>query len=259
MRIVRFNSANGKTLYGVLEENTVYEIKGSIFKKYEKTDNTYKLSEIKLLTPCIPGKIFCIGLNYIDHIKELGYETPVKPAGFIKPLSSVVNPGDNIVIPTMAEQVDYEGELAIVVKEKAKNVSAREAKKYILGVTPLNDVTERKLSFTPSLVTFSKSFDTFTTFGPVIDTDIDPDNATVRTYLNGKLVQDGHTKGMVFSPSELVAFLTQGTTFYPGDIISTGTPFGVQPIKHNDKVEVEIKGMPNRLINYVYDPKAVIK
>ena len=255
MKIVRVETASGEKHYGLLEGQEVAVIKDSIYESIEKTGERLALESVKLLAPCEPGKIFCVGLNFPDHIEELGYETPVKPANFLKPNSSIAATGQAIEIPTHVEQVDYEGELAIVIKDKIKYVTPEEAKKHIFGVTPLNDVTERALSFTPSLVTYCKAFDTFTPFGPVIETEIDPDSAIVRTYLNGEKVQEGNTEHMVFKPSEIVSFLSQGMTLYPGDVISTGTPSGVQSMKDGDRVEIEIEGIEQRLINIVVDTR----
>ncbi len=255
MKFIRFETEAGQTSYGILEGNQIEVIVGSIYDAYEKTGEMVSINEVKLLAPCEPGKIFCIGLNFPDHIEELGYETPVKPANFLKPNSSIVSTEEAIEIPKHVEQVDYEGELAIVIKDEIKYVTPEEAKKHILGVTPLNDVTERVLSFTPSLVTYCKAFDTFTPFGPIIDTEIDPDAAIVRTYLNGEKVQEGNTETMVFKPSEIVSFLSQGMTLYPGDVISTGTPSGVRSMKDGDQVEIEIEGIKERLVNYVVDTR----
>ena len=256
MKFVRFKSQTGLISYGILEGAKIEEITGSIFDQYQRTGRYYAVDHVKLLAPCEPGKIFCVGLNFRDHIEELDMGTPVMPANFLKPNSSIAATGEAIEIPTHVEQVDYEGELAIVIKDKIKYVTAEEAKKHILGVTPLNDVTERVLSFTPSLVTYCKAFDTFTPFGPVIDTDIDPDAAIIRTYLNGEQVQEGDTSTMIFKPSEIVAFLSQGMTLYPGDVISTGTPSGVQAMKDGDVVEIEIQGIEERLVNVVLDTRS---
>ncbi len=251
MQFVRFLSINEKTCYGIFDNENILEIQGSIFSDYSKTGRVFKTADVKLLTPCDPKKIFCIGLNFLDHIMELGFEIPKKPANFLKPSSSVINPGENIIIPKSATRVDYEGELAVIIKDKIKDVTPGEAKKHILGITPFNDVTERILSSTPSLVTYSKAFDTFTSFGPIVDTDIDPDDAFIYTYLNGKRVQQGHTRDMIFKPSEIVSFVSTGITLYPGDIISTGTPAGVREVIDGDLVEIEIGGISVRLRNPV--------
>jgi 2-keto-4-pentenoate hydratase/2-oxohepta-3-ene-1,7-dioic acid hydratase in catechol pathway len=254
MRLVRFKQ-DEYFAYGVLEKNLIHEISGSIFGDFTKTGATYKFEAVKILTPCEPTKIFCVGLNYLAHIKELGLDVPKKPANFMKPLSSVINPGENIVIPKVAERVDYEGEMAVVIKDRIKDVSAEEALNHILGVTAFNDVTERILSYTPQLVTYSKAFDTFTSFGPFIDTGINPANLTLRTYRNGEKVQEGNSSKLLFSAAEIVSFFSQGITLFPGDIIATGTPEHVLGMEDGDKIEIEINSEDFRLVNYVYDPK----
>jgi len=254
MKFVRFQK-EGLIAYGILENEDIYEIEGSIYQDFKKTGKAFKKTDVKLLVPCEPTKIFCIGLNYLNHINELGLDIPKKPAGFMKPLCSIINPGEDIIIPKIATRVDYEGEIAVVIKDRIKNVSVEEAAKHILGVTPFNDVTEREISYTPALVTYSKSFDTFSSFGPVIDTDINFEDATIRTYLNGKKVQEGNTSNLIFSFAYIVSFLSKCTTLYSGDVIPTGTPYNVLPMKDGDKVEIEIESIGTRLVNYVYDPK----
>ena len=254
MKFVRFNT-QGLVAYGILEGEKVYEIVGSMYEEYRKTGNVFQLSEIKLLYPCEPTNFYCVGLNFEDHVKELGLPIPERPANFLKPVSGIVHPGEQIVIPPTSNRVDYEGEMAIIIKDKIKDVSEEEALGHIFGVTPLNDVTERDMSYTSTLVTYSKSFDTFTSFGPVIDTDIDPENAVVRTYLNGEQVQEGLTKDFIFSCAFIVSFFSQSRTLFPGDIISTGTPSHVLAMKDGDTIEVEIEGIGMRLVNHVYDPK----
>jgi 2-keto-4-pentenoate hydratase/2-oxohepta-3-ene-1,7-dioic acid hydratase in catechol pathway len=254
MRLVRFKK-DEYFAYGVLEENLIHEISGSIFGDFTKTGATYKLEAVKILTPCEPTKIFCVGLNYLSHIKELGLDIPKKPASFMKPLSSVINPGENIIIPEVAERVDYEGEMAVVIKDRIKDVSREEALDHILGVTAFNDVTERILSYTPQLVTYSKAFDTFTSFGSFIDTDVNPANLTVRTYLNGEKVQEGNTSELLFSAAHIISFFSQCMTLFPGDIIATGTPEHVLGMKDGDKIEIEINSEDFRLVNYVLDAK----
>ena len=255
MQFVRFQQKDGLITYGILDDKYIHEIDGSIYQDFKKTGKTFNKNDVKLLVPCEPTKIFCIGLNYVNHINELGLDIPNKPAGFIKPLCSIINPGENIIIPEIATRVDYEGEIAIVIKDKIKDVSEKEATKHILGVTPFNDVTERELSYTPSLVTYSKSFDTFSSFGPVIDTDINFEEATIRTFLNSRKVQEGNKSDLKFSFANIVSFLSKCMTLYPGDVIPTGTPYNVLAMKDGDKVEIEIESINTRLVNYVYDPK----
>ncbi len=251
MKFVRFRDTQLKESYGLLKNGLIHRLEGSIFGEYTETPDTYTPEEVKLLFPCVPTNLYCVGLNFPDHVAELGLPTPEKPANFLKPVSAVINPGESIVIPAVATRTDYEGEMAIIIKDKIKNISESEALKHILGVSPLNDVTEREMSYTGTQVTYSKSFDTFTSFGPVIDTDIDPENATIRTYLNDELVQEGKSADFIFSCAYIVSYFSQGRTLYPGDVISTGTPSHVLPMHEGDIVEVEIVGIPKRLINTV--------
>jgi len=240
-----------KESYGILKNGLIHRLEGSIFDHYTETSDTYKAGEVKLLFPCIPTNLYCVGLNFPDHIAELGLPTPEKPANFLKPVSGVINPGESIVLPSVATRTDYEGEMAIIIKDKIKNISESKAIKHILGVSTLNDVTEREMIYASTQITYSKSFDTLTSFGPVIDTDIDPENATIRTYLNDELVQEGRSADFIFSCAYIVSYFSQGRTLYPGDVISTGTPSHVLPIHEGDVVEVEIVGIPERLSNTV--------
>lgn len=223
--------------------------------EYKKNGETFARKDVKLLVPCEPTKIFCIGANYVAHIKELGMEIPDRPSTFMKPITCAIANGENVVIPEEATRVDYEGELGIVIKNVVKRATPEEAKNSILGVTACNDVTERDLMKWPFQLTYGKSFDTFAPIGPFIDTEIDPDDTIVRTYLNGEKMQEDYTSKTVFKPSVLLSYLSQVITFYPGDIIMTGTPYNVQPMKDGDVVEIEIEGMGERLVNTVYDPK----
>lgn len=257
MKFIRFLDNTGSEAYGSLENGIISRIEGSIFNDYSVTGVKFPLEEVKLLFPCQPTNLYCVGLNFADHVAELGLSIPEKPANFLKPVSGVINPGEPIVIPAVSTRTDYEGEMALVIKNQIKNVKESEALQHVLGITPLNDVTERDMSYTPTQVTYSKSFDTFTSFGPVIDTDINPENATIRTYLNGTKVQEACTADFIFSCAYIVAYFSKGRTLYPGDIISTGTPSHVLEIKKGDIVEVEIDGISEKLINPV-DDEAVL-
>jgi len=199
----------------------------------------------------LPTKIVCIGQNYLEHIKELGSTPPKQPLFFLKPPSSLIGTGDNIIYPRNATRVDYEGELAVVIKKSMKDVLNDKAKQYILGYSCFNDVTERDLvTKAPLNLTLGKSFDTFSAFGPYIVTDLDPDNLQIRTYLNGELMQDDNTSECVFNVQTILSYLSQCLTLCPGDIVITGTPKGIAPMKPGDLVEVEIEKI-GRLSNRV--------
>jgi len=257
MKFVRYLDNTGNESYGSLENAIIRRIEGSIFNNYSVTDEKFPIDDVKLLYPCKPTNLYCVGLNFADHIAELNLPTPEKPANFLKPVSGVINPGEPIVIPAVSTRTDYEGEIALVIKNQIKNISESEALQHVLGITPLNDVTERDMSYTPTQVTYSKSFDTFTSFGPVIDTEINPENATLRTYLNGTKVQEGCSADFIFSCAHIVSYFSKGRTLYPGDIISTGTPSNVLEIKKGDIVEVEIAGINEKLTNPVDDEEVM--
>jgi len=242
MRIVRFQKGKRRA-YGVWEDDRIREISGSIFGEFTSGPKTHRIGEVRLLAPVEPTKILCVGLNFRDHIEEVGLPTPKYPAHFLKPLTTMAGPDDPIVIPRVAEQVDYEGELAVVIKDRIKDVPLEEAERHILGYTCLNDVTERRLSVAQGQLTRSKGFDTFAPFGPCIATGLDPSTLVLRTFLNGKLMQEARVTDTIFSIPYLIHYLSQCMTLLPGDIISTGTPRGVAAMKPGDVVEVSIDGI----------------
>lgn len=242
MKIVRFRRQDSVGL-GVQEGEFIREIDGSIFGDFRVGTEKFPLGEARLLAPVEPSKVLCVGLNFRDHIAELGEPIPQVPSHFLKPASSLIGPGDPIVFPRVARRVDYEGELAVVIKNRIKDVSEAEALRHVLGYTCLNDVTERDLTRVPGQLTRAKGFDTFGPLGPCIATDLDPGRLAVQTFLNGKKVQDGYSGNMVFSVAFLVSYLSQCMTLYPGDVISTGTPGGIGPMKVGDVVEVRIEGV----------------
>jgi 2-keto-4-pentenoate hydratase/2-oxohepta-3-ene-1,7-dioic acid hydratase in catechol pathway len=242
MKFVRFD-LNGHVRYGVWEGDFVRRISGSIFEDPQVLQEKYPIAEVRLLAPVEPSKILCVGLNFRDHIAELGDPIPEFPSHFLKPDTCLIGPGDPVIFPRIARRVDYEGELAAVIRTKAKDVAEEDALKFVLGYACFNDVTERELTRVQGQLTRSKGFDTFGPLGPCIATDLDPTRLQVQTFLNGKKVQEGFTGNMVFSVAFLVHYLSQCMTLYPGDIISTGTPGGIGPMKVGDIVEVKIDGI----------------
>jgi 2-keto-4-pentenoate hydratase/2-oxohepta-3-ene-1,7-dioic acid hydratase in catechol pathway len=190
-----------------------------------------------------PTKIIAIGLNYLDHAKELKMSIPYYPLIFMKPPTSVIGNGDAIILPPQTKELNYEGELAVVIKEKARNVSKDKARRFIAGYTCANDVTARDLQRIDGQWTRAKSFDTFSPLGPRIVSDIDPKNLSIITRVNGAVKQNSNTKNMIFDVFELVSFVSEIMTLLPGDVIITGTPPGVGAIEVGDVVEVEIEGI----------------
>lgn len=254
MKFLRFkNKIQDDIKTGYLEKNKVFELKKDILEYFNSNiddveddiSNSYKVEELKIISPVNPSKIVCIGLNYKDHAEELDMELPDTPKLFIKPSTSVIGPDDDIIKPEMSNEIDYEGELAIVIGKKCKNIEINESKEYIFGYTILNDVTARDIQRYDEQWTRGKSFDTFAPIGPVIETDLDPQNQEITTKIikndEEEIRQDSNTSNMVFSSFELVSFISKVMTLNPGDVIATGTPPGVGQVKVGEIVEIEIK------------------
>ena len=198
---------------------------------------------MKLLPPCEPTKIVAVGLNYAKHAVEMKVRLAGKPVLFIKPPTSLIAHGEAIVWPAASQRVDYEAELALVIGKKCKGVSPEEAPDYIFGYTALNDVTARDLQKADVQWTRAKSFDTFCPVGPYIDTAYNPAGRRVQCVVDGVVRQEGNTDDMLFSPAELVSFISECMTLLPGDIIATGTPEGIGPLRRGGVVEIRIDGL----------------
>jgi 2-keto-4-pentenoate hydratase/2-oxohepta-3-ene-1,7-dioic acid hydratase in catechol pathway len=264
LKLVTYSTGDGVPRVGHIEDGEVRPLGGASLLEYiehgrsadrQPGDEAVALEEVRLHAPVArPGKIVAIGLNYEDHAAETGAEIPEKPVVFAKYPNTVIGPGEPIRIPPIAEQIDYEAELAVVIGRQARNVSEAEALEYVFGYTNSNDVSARDLQFSEGgQWTRSKSIDTFCPTGPYVatrDEVPDPQNLYIRAILNGEVVQDGTTSKMIFSVAELVSFLSQGMTLEPGDVIITGTPPGVgmarDPqlwMKPGDEVTIEIEGL----------------
>jgi 2-keto-4-pentenoate hydratase/2-oxohepta-3-ene-1,7-dioic acid hydratase in catechol pathway len=249
MKIVRF-TADSRVKYGILNDESIQAIVGNPFRRIKPADRRYRLSEVKLLSPCVPSKIVALGLNYRSHAEETRNPIPKNPLIFIKPPTAVIGPEDNIVYPPSSTRVDYECELGVVIKKNTKRVSEEDALNYVLGYTCFNDVTARDHQRDDVQWTRGKSFDTFAPVGPCIETELDPGNVTIETYLNGELKQRGNTRDLIFSVPVLISFISQVMTLLPGDIIATGTPSGISPMHPGDTVEIKIEPI-GTLRNYV--------
>jgi 2-keto-4-pentenoate hydratase/2-oxohepta-3-ene-1,7-dioic acid hydratase in catechol pathway len=239
-----------------LGENALKTAEG-LLKKANDSDIksvSAPVGEAALLAPIAsPPKIICLGLNYVDHAAETNSAIPDEPVIFMKPHTTIIGPNENIIKPNFVKRLDYEGELAIIMGKKAKNIPVSEAKKYIFGYIILNDVSARDFQFKDKQWTRGKSFDTFAPTGPCITTTNqlqDTANLAIRTWVNGELRQNSSTKNMAFSVSEIVYHLSRVMTLEPCDIIATGTPAGVgfamKPPKYlhdGDVVRIEIEGI----------------
>ena len=228
-------------------DDTFYgEVSGTrVTAKGEHEGRTFELSELDVLPPTKPTKIICVGLNYLDHAKELNMEIPTEPVIFMKPPSAVIGHGDKIIYPKASQQVDYEAEIAVVIGKRCRNITADRANDVIAGYTCFNDVTARDFQRQDGQWTRAKSFDTFAPLGPFIASpdEIDPNNVSIKSRVNGELRQDSNTSNLIFDIPTLIEFISGIMTLELGDIIATGTPAGVGELQRGDVVEVEIEGL----------------
>ena len=243
MKFTRFEY-NGKVYHGMADIEEITVIEGSFWDHFGVTDQKFPMSEISFLPAVLPSKIVCVGQNYRGHIEELGMPVPKEPIIFFKPPSCLIGHEHPIIYHKDAGRIDYEGELAIVVKGQMRNVAEADVLNHVLGYCCFNDVTEREMvENNPLLLSISKGFDTFGPMGPHIVTDLDPNRLTIKTYLNGELKQQDNTENCVFSIQRVLSYISRYITLFPGDIVTTGTPKGIAPMQPGDTVEVEIEGI----------------
>lgn len=248
MRVVRLRF-EGDCRYGLADETTVTLLTDEPFAAWEP-DGLLPLAEAKLLPPVAPTKIVCVGLNYRTHIAEMGHDFPTEPVLFLKPSTSIIGPGVPIPIPPGVGRVDHEAELGVVIGRRTHNASREEAITNVLGFTCGNDVTARELQQKDGQWTRAKGFDGFCPLGPWVATDVDPSDLALECFVNGERRQSARTSDMLFDPYELVSFVSRVMTLVPGDVILTGTPGGIGPLKPGDSVEVRIEGVGS-LVNPV--------
>jgi 2-keto-4-pentenoate hydratase/2-oxohepta-3-ene-1,7-dioic acid hydratase in catechol pathway len=243
MKIFRFRYRR-RVLYGLLKEEVLFPVRGSIFRNYKIEDSAIPISEVTLLPPVIPTKIVCLGRNYREHAEELGNPVPAEPLLFLKPPSAIIGPQQAIVYPEISQRIDYEGELAVIIKKKASNLPENcDWQDFVFGYTCFNDVTARDLQLKDVQFTRAKSFDTFAPIGPCVATDLDPEAIQLKTFLNGKLVQSGNTRNMIFKVPFIIRYLSRIMTLEAGDVVATGTPAGVGSMQPGDRVDVQIEGI----------------
>lgn len=249
MKIGRFISSKGETpFYGMVSGETAIRLSGLDDRRELEP---YPLKELKVLTPVHPTKIVAVGLNYRHHATELNFKLPDEPLIFLKPSSSVLAHRGEIVYPEMAGRLDYEAELGIVISKQAKNIDIKDVNSYILGYTAFNDVTARDIQNKDGQWTRAKGFDTFSPFGPFIRTDLEsPQSLKIQAVLNGEIKQNSNTSDMIFPIPYLVSYISRVMTLYPGDVIATGTPEGIGPMKKGDEICIRIEGLDD-LVNTV--------
>lgn len=247
MRIIRVRQGT-TSFYARLEDDMVY-----CLDRTKGIDAPLPLSSVTLLPLAIPGKIVCVAMNYESHAEELGKKLPDEPLIFLKPPTALSGHGLPIVLPSMSEQVDYEGELAIVMGQVCRHCEPEDALQHIFGYTCANDVTARDLQRKDGIYTRSKGFDTFAPVGPWIETNVpDTSNLQIQTTVNEEVRQEASTSEMHFTPDQIISHISKVMTLMPGDIIMTGTPGGIGQIHPGDQVSVEIEGV-GLLTNPVVD------
>jgi 2-keto-4-pentenoate hydratase/2-oxohepta-3-ene-1,7-dioic acid hydratase in catechol pathway len=240
---------NGAPRHAEIENDTAYFI-DDLFANRARTGEAAPVAGLKVLAPVAPPKVFAVGLNYADHAKESNLEVPERPLMWFKAPSSVIAHNETVEVAYPDHRTDYESEMVIVIGKRGKGIREAEAGEYILGYTGGQDISDRDIQWSESQWARAKSFDTYTPLGKYIYTDVDPNNLPIETYVNGEVRQSSNTEQLIFKPHFLVSFLSEAITLEPGDIIMTGTPFGIAPLADGDVIETRIGGMET-LINPV--------
>ena len=239
-KYVRYSHQNVIS-YGILEGETIRELKGNLFAGATPTGRTVKLADARLLAPCQPSKVIAVGLNYKSHIGER--PAAAYPGLFAKLPTSIVGPDDAIVATDDAKNLHFEGELVVVIGRRAKNVSVADAPNYVFGVTAGNDVSERDWQKNDLQWFRAKASDTFGPLGPVIVKGLNYGDLLLQTRVNGEVLQSQRTKDLIFDVPAIVSYISRFVTLEPGDVIYTGTPGSTKAMKPGDVVEIEIEGI----------------
>jgi 2-keto-4-pentenoate hydratase/2-oxohepta-3-ene-1,7-dioic acid hydratase in catechol pathway len=243
MQFVRYQYSSDAPRYGWVMEDRIGPVEGTPFGAYRRMTASLPFESVRLLAPVEPSKIICVGRNYAEHARESGSEVPQIPLIFLKPPSSVIGPGEKIVLPPQSQQVDHEAELAVVIGKAGRWISIERANEYIFGYTAANDVTARDLQRRDGQWTRGKGFDSFCPLGPWIETELEPADTLITCRVNQEMRQMASSREMVFNIAQLIAYASSIMTLLPGDVILTGTPAGVGPLAEGDIVEVNIEGI----------------
>ncbi|MFB4277421.1 MULTISPECIES: fumarylacetoacetate hydrolase family protein [unclassified Nonomuraea] len=243
MRIIRYDDA-GTVRWGVLDpDGTVRAAQGDPFTELVPGAVVGNVEDLRLRAPVTPSKIVCVGRNYADHAAEFGNPVPKEPLIFLKPPSSIVGPGDEVVYPSLSGRLDPEAELVVVIGRAGRRVAAEDAMSLVFGYTIGNDVTARDIQKSDPQWTRGKGFDTFCPLGPWVDTDFDPSDVRVTCTVSGEVRQDGRTRDFIFDIPTLIAYVSAFSTLEPGDVIMTGTPPGVRPVQAGDTMTIAVEGL----------------
>lgn len=242
MKYVRIDRPEGPC-WGVIKGEEVLTLSRPPYDGVDYDGGKLPLGQCKLLAPCCPTKIVCVGKNYAEHAKEMGSEPPGFPVLFLKGINTLNYQEGSVHAPNFVKRLDYEGELAVVIRRTAKDVKAKDFADYVLGYTCLNDITARDVQRHDGQWTRGKSMDGFCPIGPWVIDDVDPSALKLETRLNGKAVQQGNTADFITPIPQLIEFITGSMTLEPGDVVATGTPAGIGPMIPGDVVEVDIEGI----------------
>lgn len=243
MKFARFMTKEKTTHLGWVNDDRIGLVEGDIFGEYRRLESSLLITGITLLPPVEPGKIICLGRNYVEHAREQGAEVPESPLIFLKAQSAILADRGQIQLPVQSEQVEHEAELVVVIGKKGRWIPVEDAFDYIFGYTIGNDVTARDLQQKDGQWTRAKGFDTFCPIGPWIETELDPSDTLITCRVNSELRQMASTREMVFTVPQIVAYISTVMTLLPGDLIFTGTPAGIGPLTNGDEVEIEIEGI----------------
>jgi 2-keto-4-pentenoate hydratase/2-oxohepta-3-ene-1,7-dioic acid hydratase in catechol pathway len=240
--IGRFQKGD-EIFYAKVVDGEVFRLRGDLFGSPSFERKPTKLKGLRTLTPIVPSKIIAVGVNYAEHAREHNRPLPKEPLIWLKATTSLIPDGAKIEIPFEQHRTDFEAELAIVIGRRIRNVTPAAASRYILGYTAAQDISDRTIQNGESQWTRAKSFDTFTPLGPYVETKLDPHDLTIQLFQNGQLRQNSSTSELLFDCYRLVSFISTNMTLLPGDVILTGTPSGVGPIRSGDRLEVRIQGL----------------
>lgn len=245
MRVARFSVGQTEPRYGIIDGDDIVVLAGDpMYHGFDTTGERVALDDAKLLAPVIPrSKVICVGMNYAAHAADMHHEGPDNPLIFLKPNTAVVGPGDPIILPPVEGRIVHEGELAIVIGSVAKRVKKEDWKDVVFGYTIANDVSARDVMFADGQWARAKGYDSFCPLGPWIETEIDPTNLEITTFVDGEQRRHGNTNDLIYGIPEIIEFCSDVWTLLPGDVILTGTPSGLGGFTDGQTVEIRIEGI----------------